>query len=326
MPSVLTCGHRVPSQPDKRSKCSPPQLEQAVYDRVCSPPTSGTVLDYSRSVAVEISTVSGLRALPLLLIATLGSTSAFGSPESGERSTTRLTCFVVRAGDTVARLAERYTGNRDNRRRSWFQIVDPATSTVIPKSRYDEIEPGWQVCVASEMLKRGLAQPQYLPVSTAGVVAPQSNVVKQAPVVQAIDLSPLWLAAPLFVAASGVGFAWGWRRIEERRASLNVLRAFGERFIFEFERPLRRNATSPPVRSRVRFAPSRRRVDILIAPAGGRTYPNLIDHRRNVEYDVDRVMRALRDPAFVTDSLYAQGPWVVVPCRFETDRQQEGGL
>lgn len=268
--------------------------------------------------------MSGLRALPLVLFVTIGSTSAFGSPESGEHSTTRLTCFVVRAGDTAARLAERYTGSMDNRRRPWFQIVDPSTSTVIPKSRYDEIEPGWQVCVAPEMLKRGLAQPQYLPVSTAGVVAPQSNVAKQAPALRAMDLSAVWWAAPLFVAASGVGLAWGWKRIEERRACLEVLRAFGERFISEFERPLRRNATSPPIRSRVRFVPARHRIDILIAPAGGRTYPNLVDHKRNVEYDVDRVMRALRHPAFVKDPLYAQGPWVVVPCRFETDRQQEG--
>jgi hypothetical protein len=212
----------------------------------------------------------------------------------------------------------------DNRRRAWFQIVDPSTSTVIPKSRYDEIEPGWQVCVASEMLKRGLAQPQLFPVSTAGVVAPQSGAAKPLPAVRAMDVSGLWWAAPLFVAASGVGLAWGWRRIEDRRACLAVLRTFGEHFICEFERPLRRNATSPPVRSRVRFAPARRRVDILIAPAGGRTYPNLVDHKRNVEYDVDRVMRALRGPAFVKDPLYAQGPWVVVPCRFETGRQQEG--
>ena len=260
-----------------------------------------------------------------MLIFTIGSTSAFGSPASGERATTRLTCFVVRAGDTAARLAERFTGSKENRRQPWFQIVDPSTSTVIPKSRYDDIEPGWKVCVASEMLKRGLTQPQYLPVSTAGVVAPQSNVATKAPVVRAIDFSAVWWAAPLFIAASGVGLAWGWRRIEERRACVDVLRAFGERFICEFERPLRRNATSPPVRSRVRFAPARRRIDILIAPAGGRTYPNLVDHKRNVEYDVDRVMRLLREPAFVKDPVYAQGPWVVIPCRFETDRQQEGG-
>ena len=269
--------------------------------------------------------MSGVRALPLVLIVTLGSTSAFGSPESRERST-RLTCFVVRAGDTAARLAERYTGSMDNRRRPWFQIVDPSTSTVISKSRYDEIEPGWQVCVASEMLRRGLVQTPYLPASTAGVVAPQSNVAAQASAVGAMDLSAVWWAAPLFVAASGVGLAWGWKRIEQRRACLDVLRSFSERFICEFERPLRRNATSPPVRSRVRFAPARRRIDILIAPAGGRTYPNLVDHKRNVEYDVDRVMRALRDPRFVADPLYAQGSWVIVPCRFETDRQQEGAL
>jgi hypothetical protein len=212
----------------------------------------------------------------------------------------------------------------ENRRRAWFQILDPETSTVIPKSRYDDIEPGWRVCVASEMLKRGFPQPQYLPVSTSGVVAPQASLAKAVPVGRAIDLSVVWWAAPLFVLVSGVGLAWGWKRIDERRARLDVMRAFGERFICEFERPLRRNATSPPVKSRVRFAPARCRMDIFISPAGGRTYPNLVDHKRNVEYDVERVMRSLREPSFVNSPLYAQGTWVVIPCRFETDRQQEG--
>lgn len=268
--------------------------------------------------------MSRLRALPFVLIVTFGSTSASASPDSATRSTTRLTCFAIRAGDTVARLAERFTGSMENRRHAWFQIVDPATATVVPKSRYNDIEPGWQVCVASDMLKRGLTQPQYLPVSTSGVVVPQTSLAKAVPVVQAVDLSVVWWAAPLFVVVSGLGLAWGRKRIDERRARLEVLRAFGERFISEFERPLRRNATSPPVKSRVRFAPARCRIDILIAPAGGRTYPNLVDHKRNVEYDVERVMRSLREPSFVNGPLYAQGTWVVISCRFETDRQQEG--
>lgn len=264
-----------------------------------------------------------LRALPFaLLVATTGSTYAFASGGVGEhRSNSRLTCFAVRAGDTAAGLAQRITGNMANRHQGWFQIVDPATATVIPKSRYDDIEPGWRVCIASEMLQRGLPQPQYLPVSTAGVVAPQSAVPQRGPAIRGIVL---WWVAPLFVAVSGVGLAWGWKQVDQRRARVDVLRRFGERFISEFERPLRRNATSPPVKSRVRFAPSRLRVDILVAPAGGRTYPNLVDHKRNVEYDVERVMRLLRDASFVHGPVYAQGSWVVIPCRFETGKQQEG--
>jgi hypothetical protein len=276
--------------------------------------------------------VSGLRALPLVLIITTGSTSAFapGSdrPESARpselRSSTKLTCFPIRPGDTAARLAQRITGSMYNRHQVWFQIVDPSTATVIPKSRYDEIESGWHVCVATDMLRRGLAQPQYLPIATAGVAVPQTNVPQGMTGIRPIDLSILWWVTPLFVAVAGVGLVWAWRGLEQRRVRLEVMRGFGERFLREFERPLRRNATSPPVKTRVRFAPARLRVDIFIAPAGGRTYPNLVDHKRNIEYDVERVMRLLKDASFVNGPLYAQGSWVVIPCRFETNRQQEG--
>ena len=103
------------------------------------------------------------------------------------------------------------------------------------------------------------------------------------------------------------------------------MRGFGDRFIAEFERPLfRRSAVDPAVKSRLRFAPSRHRLEVLLAPADGRTYPNLVDHRKNVEYDVERVQQILRDEPFVSGPLYAEGSWVVIPFRFETDRQQEG--
>jgi hypothetical protein len=286
--------------------------------------------------------VTGFRALPFALLITTGSTSVFASSVSARASaelrpastaardatasssTTKLACFAIRPGDTAARLALRFTGNKDNRNRTWFQIIDPVTATVIPKSRYDEIEPGWHVCVASAMLKPGHAQPDLLPVSTSGFGAPQPAVPYRATGIAAIEPSGLWWIVPLFVAASGVGFAWSWKWIDERRGRIDVLRAFGEKFIREFEKPLRRNATSPPIKSRVRFAPRRLRVDILIAPAGGRTYPNLVDHKRNMEYDVERVMRLVRNASFVNGPLYAQGSWVVVPCRFQPDRQQEG--
>jgi hypothetical protein len=103
------------------------------------------------------------------------------------------------------------------------------------------------------------------------------------------------------------------------------MKVFGDRFISEFERPLfRRCADEPSLRSRLRFAPRRQTVEVLLAPADGRTYPNLSDHRKNVEYDVERVLRLLRNATFKTGPLYAEGPWVVIPFRLETDRQQEG--
>ena len=77
-------------------------------------------------------------------------------------------------------------------------------------------------------------------------------------------------------------------------------------------------------KSRLRLAPARRRLDVLLAPADGRTYPNLFDHRRNVEYDVERVVWLLRGEPFINGRPYARGPWVVIPFYFETSRQQEG--
>jgi hypothetical protein len=208
-----------------------------------------------------------------------------------------------------------------NRRQHWFQIVDPATATFIPKSRYDDIEPGWRVCVSAQRLRPLSTQPRYVMGSSAPLAVPTTGVTRRT---TAIDLTDLLWAVPLFVAVSGLGLAWGWKSLDERRARLDILSGFCRRFICEFERPLVRNAVTPPVSTRVRFAPRRLRAEILIAPGAGRTYPNLVDHRRNLEYDVERVMRLLRDESFVRDSLHAEGQWVVIPCRFESDRQQEG--
>jgi hypothetical protein len=141
-----------------------------------------------------------------------------------------------------------------------------------------------------------------------------------------IDFSFLWWVAPPF--AIGWGLLLGWlvsgRYLVDRRASLDLMRGFGLRFVCEFERPLfRRSAADAPVKSRLRFAPARRRLDILLAPGGGRTYPNLVDHKDNVEYDVERVLRLLRYRA-VNGPLRAEGPWVVIPVHFEPDGQQAG--
>ena len=110
-----------------------------------------------------------------------------------------------------------------------------------------------------------------------------------------IDASALLWAAPAFTVVSVLGLIWARKLAGRRRASLGVMRRFGARFISEFERPLFRSAVDSPVKSRLRFAPARQRLEILLAPADGRTYPNLADHRRNVEYDVQRVLRLLMD-------------------------------
>ena len=110
------------------------------------------------------------------------------------------------------------------------------------------------------------------------------------------------------------------------RADAAPLQSFGERFVHEFARPLvRLHPSEPVVEARLRVRPHRAQVDVLLAPRGGRPYPNLIDHKQNVEYDVERVLRVLEDRRFVRGALYAQGRWVVVPLQFQVNPQQAGG-
>jgi hypothetical protein len=81
--------------------------------------------------------------------------------------------------------------------------------------------------------------------------------------------------------------------------------------------------TEHPLKSRVRRA-RRGRFEILLAPGEGRRYPNLTDHKRNVEYDVGRVLSALDDPDFVVGDLYTHSEWVVVPFQTRPSPKQPG--
>jgi hypothetical protein len=102
--------------------------------------------------------------------------------------------------------------------------------------------------------------------------------------------------------------------VRQRAAVLAVMKQFGERFVREFERPLiQPGAAGRPIHARLHFAPDRERLDVLLAPGRGRRYPNLSDHRNNLEYDLTRVLASLRGQPFVTGRPYAHGPWVVVP-------------
>jgi hypothetical protein len=73
----------------------------------------------------------------------------------------------------------------------------------------------------------------------------------------------------------------------------------------------------------MRFVRRRQQLEIAIAPGPGRRYPNLADHKRNVEYDVTRVMRLLGTRFVVGDRLRTAGKWVVVPIR-AADKIQTG--
>lgn len=93
---------------------------------------------------------------------------------------------------------------------------------------------------------------------------------------------------------------------------------FGRAFLSDFERPLRVDGVADrPVHARIRFVPRQQRLDILLAPGSGRRYPNLADHKRNVEYDVHRIAHHLRNHHFVPSAPRAEGKWVVIPFQFQ---------
>src|SRR5262245_24928772 len=141
-----------------------------------------------------------------------------------------LTCYPVRPGETAAGLALRFTGDARSRHQSGFQILNPARAAFIPKSRYDIIQAGWNVCVAPEMVR--FAQPRSAP-----------PVLLQTGVTQgrtAIDVRILWWVAPPLVIVSGIMLGWfvAGKYVVDRRARVDSMTTFGARFIYEFERPL----------------------------------------------------------------------------------------
>jgi hypothetical protein len=238
---------------------------------------------------------------------------------------TRFTCFVIRPGDTAAHLALRFTGDIAHRREPWFQIVEPATSRFIPKAEYDRILPGWHVCIAaervrSELLPRavgGEAARPVQPILAARFVQPFANV-------GITEVS--WGVGVCALVVTVAAWRLATRYSAGRRALVNVMTLFGQRFIREFERPLLLpGADARALESRLRFVPRQRRLDILLAPHDGHTYPNLSDHRTNVEYDVGRVLQRLKDKRFVIERLSVQGRWVIVRCRFSGDPELGGG-
>ena len=62
----------------------------------------------------------------------------------------------------------------------------------------------------------------------------------------------------------------------------------------------------------------------MLAPAGRRRYPNLSDHRSNVTYDAERIVRLLKEERFVGGQLRGDGKWVVIACDFKIRPEQKG--
>jgi hypothetical protein len=260
-------------------------------------------------------------------------------------------CHAIRPGESAAQAARRTTGNGRNAYQAWFQIMN-ASSRFIPKSQYDRIHAGWRACVVPAIRSRSSnanhveeSEPANVSEVSSGSSVPK---VPAAPTALAsadtgdgagdksppaasdvfrrlggVDFPMLWLCAAVVVL-------WlGWLIVDDylfrRKTASIVVRNFVHRFVDEFERPLVRCAVEErPLRSRLRCGARLRRFDILLAPGEGRCYPNLSDHKKNVEYDVARVMRRLGDDSFVSGALYTQAGWIVVPFQFTAGPRQSG--
>jgi hypothetical protein len=295
----------------------------------------------------QITRIARYALLPIVLTSVLP-TAAFA----------QLVCHSIRRNESAAQVARRITGDGRNAYQAWFQIMN-ASSRFVPKSQYDRIRAGWQACVTKPALH--LASSKAIPVKQSGaaeasastgavatsdaraahaVFAPPAAIAttevvadtgeRSSPVashavraIGSVDLIMVWLGAALAVP-------WfGWRFVDDylarRKTASVVIRYFADRFVLEFERPLVRcNAAERPVRSRLRSRMRPGRFDILLAPGEGRRYPNLSDHKKNVVYDVARVVRVLGDESFVSGPLYMRAGWVVVPFRFTPGPKQAG--
>ncbi len=228
-------------------------------------------------------------------------------------------CYTIQPGDTAAFISLRLTGTIQQRLEPWFQIIDASRSRLVPKSEYGRIRPGWRVCIPSSRLSPEWRH-EHPPTTAEGSAAAAGRLRTLA----TGHLAVAWwgVAVLMMVLLARAARHYGNRR----RSLVTVMQRFGERFICEFERPLiQPGCAERPVESRLRVIPRRRRLEILLAPAGRRRYPNLSDHRGNVKYDVERVLGLLRDERFDGSQLWTHGRWVVVACRFKVGSEQEGG-
>jgi len=226
-------------------------------------------------------------------------------------------CYTVQQGDTAALISKYLTGSVEYADAPWFQIVDVPRSRVVPKSRYSRIQPGWRACIPSSRLRVEFRHPTTTPTPRAAAPGPQSKT--PAVNIPAIAWWGVAVMALLLIAVAAGQY------VIRRRAVVSMMQQFGERFVCEFERPLMEaGSLERPVESRLRVFPSRKRLEIRLAPTGTRRYPNLSDHRRNVTYDADRVARLLKDERFVGGQLGARGRWVVITCHFKMQAEQKG--
>jgi hypothetical protein len=226
-------------------------------------------------------------------------------------------CNTIQQGDTAAMISWRMTGSAQQEYQPWFQIFD-AQSRVVPKSQYRGIRAGWRACIPWS--RRGVAWNREQPSTTANDVAAGGGILQA---FASNVAAGAWWGVGLFVVML-LAFD-GWQYARRRRVIVGIMQRFGERFVSEFERPLRMPGSEErPVESQLRLIPRRQRLEILLAPAGRRRYPNLSDHRSNVTYDAQRIVLLLKEERFAGGQLKGHGKWVVIACDFKIRPEQKG--
>jgi hypothetical protein len=225
-----------------------------------------------------------------------------------------LRCSAILPGETVSRVAMRMTGSAEYRHQPWFQVVVPDTGTLIAKSSYDDVQAGWRACLMSA---HGASRhPTPSPSAAAFFGVP----------IRWLNGANLEL---LLLADLGVALVLFWIAVDkyssQRQRTVRTMTEYAEQFLREFKRPLIDPVLNvAPVRSRVQVSPVGSRLEICLAPADGKRYPNLSDHKDNVTYDVGRIVRSLHNPSFLCLQMYAKGAWVVIPFQFHGNANKEG--
>ena len=242
-------------------------------------------------------------------------------------------CSPIARTDTVSTLARRLIGKSSAAYSDAFQIRDPARRMFVPKSQYQRLRAHWQACV--------LVRPRES-VAPAPVAPEAAAILPEAPMATPIPMAvssvspaltvaessssdgvagPALGAAALLIFLTGLAVT-GWLAPRSMPAPMQQA---GDAFTAVFARPLiDPSSATPPIDTRLRFVRRTQQLEIFIAPGPGRRYPNLADHKKNVEYDINRVIRVLGNHVVLAGSLRAHGRWIVVPIRL-THPDSAGG-
>lgn len=230
-------------------------------------------------------------------------------------------CWPIANGDTASSLARRLTGKSEAAYSLAFQIRDPARQMFVPKSHYQRLQSDWQACVSPEPVSNTPAA--YAPVVELAAAAPVMDAPVMASPPVALTSAPLTVTRAdrtnIYGSVAGIaGAALLFIVLLSAAASVAprpippAARRAGEDFVAVFARPLiEAPSERPPIQTRLRFKRRKELLEIYIKPTPGHRYPNLTDHKKNFEYDIDRVMRVLGNYALSQPPRVA-GKWVVV--------------